>query len=474
MAKCISAVFLLCVAASIAVHAQTFTSLVNFDGPDGQGPYAPLVQGLDGNLYGTTSLGGDCFGTVFNITPQGKLTALTSFCTLANAYPYAGLTQTSHGDFYGIAEPAVFKITPEGVLTTINSSIGASPADGEAGEAGGGVVLATDGNLYGTGELAEGTLATDVVFKLTPQGTLTTLHSFCSQPNCTDGSTATAGVIQATDGNFYGTTSRGGASSTCNTMCGSGTVFKITPEGTMTTLYSFCAQPNCTDGSDPVAGLVQGTDGNFYGTTVAGGANAGVPGGTAGTVFKITPAGQLTTLYSFCSLANCADGDYPEGGLIQATDGNFYGTTNNGGLNYSGTVFKITPQGELTTLYQFCTQTNCTDGRNPYAGLVQATTGDFYGTTVSDGGTVFRLSVGLGRFVETLPVSGAVGNTIDILGQDLTGTTAVSFNGIAAEFTVVSDTYLTATIPGGATTGFVTVTTPTATVKSNQKFRVTP
>jgi uncharacterized repeat protein (TIGR03803 family) len=165
-------------------------------------------------------------------------------------------------------------------------------------------------------------------------------------------------------------------------------------------------------------------------------------------------------------------------GLIQATDGNFYGTTwdSVGGTNF-GTIFKITPSGGLTTLHSFCPQHPCTDGATPYAGLVQATDGSFYGTTTLGGatgvGTIFKLSVGLSPFVESLPTSGNVRATVKILGTKLTGTTAVSFNGIAATFTVVSGTEITTTVPSGATTGFVTVTTPSGKLKSNKKFRIT-
>ncbi len=225
--------------------------------------------------------------------------------------------------------------------------------------------------------------------------------------NATDGAVPYAALIQATDGNFYGTTPTGGANLTDCGSEGCGTVFKITPAGKLTRLYSFCSQQNCTDGSQPVAGLLQATDGNFYGTTYSGGANDVQPcTGGCGTIFKITPAGTLTTLYSFCSLTNCADGAVPLGTLIQATDGNFYGTTSGGGANsepFDGTVFKINPAGNLTTLYSFCSLTNCADGANPFAGVVQATDGNFYGTTQYGGtinacngpcGTVFTITSG--------------------------------------------------------------------------------
>ena len=203
-----------------------------------------------------------------------------------------------------------------------------------------------------------------------PAQTLTTLHSF----NDTDGSNPSLGLVQGTDGNFYGTTMGFFA----------GTVFKISPEYpyTLTTLHTF--------DSTPSADLVQGTDGNFYGTTDYGGGAYG-----SGMVFKINrqPPYTVTTLYSFCSQPNCVDGTYPEGGLVQGTDGNFYGTTLDAGAYGSGTVFKITPGGRLTTLYSFCSQTSCTDGADPYAGLVQSTDGNFYGTTGLWRGQQLRHSV---------------------------------------------------------------------------------
>jgi uncharacterized repeat protein (TIGR03803 family) len=211
--------------------------------------------------------------------------------------------------------------------------------------------------------------------------TFTVLHSF----DGTDGSAPYAALVQATDGNFYGTTSGVGPSAN------NGTAFKITPNGTLTTLYSFCSLSSCADGTNPLAALVQATDGNFYGTTPDGGANG------YGTVFKLTAGGTLTPLHSF----NVTDGAYPRGGLVQGTDGNFYGTTSGthpitGTFVGFGTVFNITPSGTLTTLHSF----DFTDGYFPSAGPVQATDGNFYGTTAEGGangdGTVFSLSVGLG------------------------------------------------------------------------------
>jgi uncharacterized repeat protein (TIGR03803 family) len=184
------------------------------------------------------------------------------------------------------------------------------------------------------------------------------------------------GLIQGSDGNFYGTTAQ------------DGTVFKITPEGALTTLYSFCSQAKCADGYLPYAGLIEGIDGNFYGTTSRGGAHKW------GTIFRLTPSGKLTTLYNFCSKAHCADGRYPIGTLTQATNGDLYGVTQaGGGPEDGGTVFRITPAAVFATLVRFCAQPGCKDGWSPSAGLVQGTNGTLYGTTASGGasgdGTVF-------------------------------------------------------------------------------------
>ncbi|HEV2378820.1 MAG TPA: choice-of-anchor tandem repeat GloVer-containing protein, partial [Terriglobia bacterium] len=299
------------------------------------------------------------------------------------------------------------------------------------------------------------------VFKITLSGTLTTLHSF----DYTDGAQPNA-LIQGTDGDFYGTTINGGA-------YGYGTVFKISPGGILVTLHDFC-DSLCADGAYPNT-LVQGTDGNFYGTAQHGGTLHGFSGW--GTVFKITADGALTTLYSFGSQSY--DGTYPSAPLVQANDGNFYGETPCGGRGGDcycgcGTLFKITPGGTETTLHKF----DATDGVEPQGGLVEDTNGSLYGTTESGGanslGTVFRLAVGLGSFVEAQPVSGKVGVRVGILGTNLGGATSVTFNGTAATFKVTSSSLISTTVPIGATTGPVQVVTPGGTLTSNVNFRVEP
>ena len=477
------AVFLLCAAIATSASAQTFTTLASFNGSSGATPYSPLIQGLDGNLYGTTIFGGvKNEGVVFSMTRDGALTALFSFCSgtgscLDGYQPYAGLLLAESGNLYGTTfyggtkrhtstgGGTLFQITPSGKLTRRyafcaqpNCSDGLFPNDPP--------VQGISGDFYGTTESGGTAGGFGTVFKMTSTGTLTVLHSFGS--NSADGGTPLAALVQASDGSFYGTTGGGGANGD------GGTVFRITAGGALKTLYSFCKLSGCADGATSEAALVQASDGNFYGTTSEGG-NPGCGSFGCGTVFKITPAGVLTTLYSFCAQTSCTDGASPTGALVQATDGNFYGTTSSGGASDNGTIFKITPSGSLTTVHSFCVQ-NCSEGSAPVAGMVQATDGNLYGTTSAGGaglndGTIFSLSVGLGPFAEALPYTGKVGTTIKILGQGLTGTSAVSFNGTSAGFTVKSDAYLTATVPAGATTGFVTVTTPGGVLTSNKQFR---
>ena len=261
---------------------------------------------------------------------------------------------------------------------------------------------------------------------------------------------------------------------TCAAFLLCATTAIASPAQTFTTLHSF----EGADGQNPLDALIQATDGNLYGTTQVGGVgnSCQIPAG-CGTVFKISLSGDLTTLYSFCAQATCTDGAVPVGGVIQGTDGNLYGTTVAGGTGY-GTLFQLTPAGVLTTLHTFCSQPACTDGYAPEASLMQATNGTFYGTTYTggsnDAGTIFSLNMGLRPFVETEPTFGNVGTTLVILGNNMTSATGVSFNGAAAAFTVISSTEITTTVPTGATTGTVEVVTPAGTLDSNSKFRVIP
>ncbi len=242
------------------------------------------------------------------------------------------------------------------------------------------MVQGKDGSLYGT-TLGGGTNFEGTAFKLTRTGKIKTLYNFCSQLNCSDGSQPWAGLLLATDGNFYGTTELGG-DITCPVYNTCGTIFKITPEGTLTTLFNF----DESDGELPISKVAQATDGELYGTTSQGGLSNECSQG-CGTVFKMTITGDLTTLHSF----NGADGQGPSAGLAEGTDGSFYGTTPGGGDFANGTVFKITPQGALTTLHSF----DIGDGASPQAGLIQGSDGNFYGATIGGGtgwGVVFKMT----------------------------------------------------------------------------------
>jgi len=396
--------------------AQTESVLYSFcaelNCTDGAGPVAGVVFDQNGNLYGTTEWGGNngCYptscGVVFKLTPEGHETVLYSFCAQADcadgAQPAAGVIFDQDGNLYGTTlyggthgNGVIFKLTPGGQETVLHSFCAWNGcADGGVPYAG--LVLDQKGNLYGTtlrggahnSALCE-SYGCGVVFKLTPEGKYRVLYSFCAQANCADGAQPLAGVVFDQEGHLYGTTSWGGAHVY-------GTVFTLGPNSKETVLYSFCTENNCADGQTPSAGLVLDQNGNLYGTTTTGGYSGGF-----GTVFKLTPNGNETVLYSFCVQSYCPDGDVPSAALVLDRKGNLYGTASGGGgynINCAlgcGVSFKLTPQGKETVLHSFCAQTNCTDGAEPKAGLASDHHGHLYGTTVYGGrgaGVVFKLA----------------------------------------------------------------------------------
>jgi uncharacterized repeat protein (TIGR03803 family) len=415
-----------------------------------------LAQGRDGNLYGTTPSGGTLgFGGVFKITPTGTYSVIYNFDGTAHGKtPRSGLMLGTDGNFYGTTWQGgtsnygnIFQINSAGTLTVLHNfsySDGGNPYSPP--------IQGTDGNYYGVTE-AGGT-GSGTVYKITSSGTFTSLHSF-SFAEC---ATPVAPLIQGTDGNFYGICETGGAAG------GDGSVIKITSAGVVTLMYSF----DFTHGSHPNGPLVQGSDGNFYGTTSGGGTLDG------GVVFKLTPAKVLTVLYNFNAKPGSVDGNLVDAGLIQATDGNFYGVTDGGGTDGFGIVYKITSAGAYSVLYNLVQTT----GSVPETTLRQHTNGKLYGETNAGGangvGALFSFAVSLKSFVSQLPTSGKVAKSVGILGSGFTGTTSVTFNGTNATYSVMSDTYISATVPSGAGTGFVNVVTPGGTLKSNLKFRVTP
>jgi uncharacterized protein (TIGR03437 family) len=366
------AVFLLC-AATVVLPAQPFTTVASFSGSNGANPQVALIQGTDGDFYGTTDWGGAYnHGTVFRVTPTGEVTALHNFAFTDGGSPLGTLIQATDGNFYGTTNTGgannygtIFRITPTGTLTTLyNFCAQSNCIDGQNPVAG--LIQASDGNLYGTAS-GGGPNGVGTIFEITLSGAFSTLHNF----NGTDGMTPYGGLVQSTDGDLYGTTAWGGT--------GSGTAYKVTLAGVLTTLHIF----NSTDGVRPYATLIQANDGNFYGTTELGGSN------NFGTIFKVTPAGAFTSLYGFAG----PEGQQPYCGLIQATDGNLYGTAANGGANGYGSIFKMTLAGVLTTVHSFAS----TDGANPYGALMKAADRSLYGTTseggLSGAGTVFRLTL---------------------------------------------------------------------------------
>jgi uncharacterized repeat protein (TIGR03803 family) len=466
---CLRKVVILFTATASAIPAQTFTLLHTFKGSNGTTPAAALVQGTNGDFYGTAGTGGsEGDGTIFKLSSTGELTTLYSFCSQSNCSDGDGLSvpliQAANGNFYGTTGyggaglygggGTVFEVTPHGTLTTLysfcsqpNCADGATPSS---------LLQATNGNFYGT-TVSGGGFNGGTFFEITPAGTFKTVYSFCSQNqegDCTDGAFP-QGLVQATDGEFYGTTFEGGYPA----GSADGTVFKLTSTGVRTTLHNFdCTQDECANGYGPETGVIQATNGYLYGSTSSGGATG------SGTIFQIGTAGGLTTIYNFCSQAMCADGNGVEAPLIEGTDGNLYGMTCYGGLSGNfGTVFGLTTTGVFTTIYDFCPEGNCADGANPSGGLIQGTNGNFYGTATSGGversdclfgcGTAFSLSLGLEPFVETRPTLGMVGSTVEILGNGLTGATSVSFNGTPAVFKVVGSSLITATVPVSATSG---------------------
>jgi uncharacterized repeat protein (TIGR03803 family) len=347
-------------------------------GSNPKNPQAGLLQANDGNFYGATEFGGTNGenGTVFRITANGVFTSLFSFNGANGSRPVAGLVQATDGHLYGTTafggtngdHGTIFRITLNGVFTPLFSFSGTNGSSPRSA-----LVQGTDGSLYGTTTSGGANADNGTVFRITPGGVFTLLFSLPS--NGRSGVGPTGRLIQASDGNFYGTTFAGGLNAD------NVTVFRITSAGTFTSLFSFSG----ANGSGPTGGLVRGNDGSFYGTTQFGGTN-----GDNGTVFKITANGVLTSLYSFRG----PDGNYPVAGLVLGSDGNFYGTTSGdrtfGGTNTFGTVFRITPGGVLGTLSIF----NSTNGASPVAALSRGNDGNFYGTTFEGGpggGTVFRM-----------------------------------------------------------------------------------
>jgi uncharacterized repeat protein (TIGR03803 family) len=363
--------------ACFLTHADvTVTTLVSFSGTNGAylgaNPYAELIQGIDGNFYGTTEAGGtNNLGTVFCMTPNGGLTTLISFGGTNGANPYGGLVQGGNRVLYGTTRNGgsnnlgtVFQITTNGVLTTLATFDG---ANGSAPLTG--LLLASDGYLYGT-TMTGGISNRGAIFQMsTNGGPLNVLVSF---PGGTNGNAPEAALIQGIDGNLYGTTWAGG------------NLFQLKTNGYITNLFVFAA------GTQPRGRLVQDTNGILYGTTYGGGTY------NKGTAFKINTNGVLNTLFNF----DGTNGANPYAGMILSADGNLYGTTTvGGGSPPIGAVFQLTTNGSFTPLYFLdynTTNSTAPHGAYPYAELVEGANGNFYGSAELGGngyGTIFRFSL---------------------------------------------------------------------------------
>ncbi len=479
--RTIVAISLFCLTTVIASSAQTFTTLFTFDKINGYGPLAPLIQGTNGHFYGATPQGAaNGGGAIFEMTPSGKLAGGYSFCALANCVDgrqtYAPLVQAENGNFVGVTTEGgsacassggdgrcgtFFELTPTGALTTLYNFCSLSNcADGYSPQT---APVEISGNFFGSVGLG-GTNSAGLIYELATDGTFSIRYTFCSQTNCADGSNPGA-LVRGPNGNLYGTTVFGGTNRY-------GTIFEINPSGQLTTVYNFTGN----GGDTGVSSFLQANNGNFYGTTL------NFDNGD-GEIFELSNTGQFTILYTFCGF-NCQTQLADPGAMIQASDGNFYGVASIGGANFNGGIFKMTPAGTVSTYLSFPTcNTNfsCPSGFAP-GGLMQGTDGNFYGVMDAGGwmpcfglagcGTVYKVTTGLPAFVSPYPNYGKVGSVMRIIGNGLTGTTNVTFNGTQAAFNVVSDTYITATVPTGASSGVIDVTTPTGTLKSNVAFRV--
>jgi len=403
------------IALSASPQAKGYKQLYAFHGgSDGSHPQYNLLLNK-GDLYGSALYGGALgFGTLFRLTPDGKETTLYSFRGIGSgdgAYPGGPPVVDKAGNLYdetfeggtgscfgGEGCGTVFKLAPDGTETVLHAfrggSDGASPDES--------VILDDKGNLYGTTEVGGSGKCSysgyppgcGTIFKLAPDGTETVLYAF--RGGSTDGSDPSGNLVADTSGNLYGTTTLAGGTACQGFGCG--TVFKLAPDGTERVLYSFCARAGCSDGADPIfTSLFMDRKANLYGTTEFGGSGTGCGSGKGcGAVYKLAPDGTETVLYSFCSLSQCSDGDYPDSNVIVNRKGDFVSTTAGGGAHGFGALFGLSRHGAETLLYSF---KSGRDGASPNASVIADPKGHLYGTTYAGGsgnctggcGTVYTL-----------------------------------------------------------------------------------
>jgi uncharacterized repeat protein (TIGR03803 family) len=460
----LAAVWTLCLFLLGNAQAQTASMLYVFtNAANGSYPNAILVQGRDGELYGTTGEGGantctfegqtyGC-GAIFKVDTSGNLTLLHSFDGSDGLSP-AGVTLGTDGNFYGTAYGGgsnnlgtLYKITSSGEFTKLHDFANGSDGEYPAVQ----LLQASDGNLYGFSKTG--------LFRATTSGTVTTIFTFSPPPMYA----SAMPLIQATNGYLYETFPSG----YCNgSSCPCGAFVKFSLQGARIWEHDFGCL-GVADGDYPGAPYIQASDGNFYGTNVYGGSGQGEGQGTA--VKVDAKMGMVTVLYDFNYNAG-----YPESGLTQGSDGNFYGAATLSTLGQAGSAYQLTAAGGFN---QFVALPYVDDGY-PSVEMVQHTNGKFYGSVPGGEqgnyyGSIYAVDNGLGPFITFVSPQGRVGSRAQFLGQGLMGATAVTFNGVAAStFAVVSDTFMTALVPEGATTGVVVVTTPGGMLNSNKSFRV--
>jgi uncharacterized repeat protein (TIGR03803 family) len=445
----------LALALLVPLNAQQFRTVYSFGAPgDPANPWVSgtLSQTLGGSLISSASgIYNSVKGEAYEITLSGKLTILQEFNNYGRAD--SGLTLATDERFHGTVanggkynDGAVYRMssTPGSIIDEHDFSGGSDGDDPTAPP-----IQSMAGDFYGTtaGDYTQNPSSLGTVYKISKSGDYSVLHNFMGP----DGANPVGPLVQSSDGSFYGTTQGGG-------QYGNGTIFRINSDGSFRLLHSF----NNADGSGPNGPLIVGNDGNLYGLASGGGSGSG-------TAFKITPGGTFTLLSTFGYV-----GAYPNGGLVEATDGNFYGTLSAGGSQDWGTLFKLTPAGLCSKIYDF---QGASDGFQPMGTLLQHTNGKLYGQTYlggqKSGGVLFEFDAGLPPFVTYLNVYGVVGARVEILGQGFKdGVTKVYFNGAEGEDLDTHPTYIKATVPEGATTGPIIVTTGAITLKSNKPFIV--
>jgi uncharacterized repeat protein (TIGR03803 family) len=450
-------------------HAQTPTVIHGFEDLPTEAcqPEGNIVQGRDGNMYGLgLYCGTNNTGAMYKISPSGTESVVYSFPS-NYSFCFSGLTLGSDGNFYGtcFSTPAgsgagaIFKLTPAGVFTDVYDFTGAY-GDTEPLYP---PLQAADGNYYGvTGYYP---YSCGNVYKLTAAGVYTNLHTF-SGSECG----AASSLIQASDGNLYGTLYE------CSLSATLGCVYKISTAGVLTEIYGFTS----ASGYNPCTGVIQGKNGKLYGVTNTGAAN------NFGSIYSLTTAGVSTDLHDFVQTtdASCVDNaGRTNVNLLQVTDGSFYGVNGSYGPTGEGSIYKLTSANVFTA---FLLPTNpAVDGAAPLSTLIQHTNGLVYGTTPVGGptsctscaGVFFSVATSDPAFVSLEPTQTAEreGAHVGMFGQGFTNASVVKFGGVTATAKTLSgSTYLTATVPAAALTGPVTVTTGTTTLTSPQTFKVKP